>query len=270
MITEPVMHKQWYEAAFGADYLERYSHRSEEEADGAVDLFLRRTRLAEGARVMDLCCGAGRHVFSFRRRGFPAVGLDLSMDLLRAARELPGARDVPPACLVRADKRWHPFPAETFHAVTHFFTAFGYFQEDAENYAVFDEVRRVLKPDGWYLFDFMSAPLVIAEFDGRDEIRSEESDGDVRIVSTRRLTDGGLRVEKHMEFLRDDRVFRELHERVRLFRPEDLLTALDARGFALAETWGDNDGGPWRGEHSPRWIALSKRRPTTSQEDTFA
>ncbi len=253
------MPQNWYEAAFGADYLERYSHRSEKEAEQAVDLFVGRTDLHTGARVMDLCCGGGRHVFSFQRRGFLTAGLDLSMDLLEAARERAASFGREQPCLVRADKRHHPFRAETFDAVTHFFTAFGYFTSDEENYSVFDEVRRVLKPGGWYLFDFMSAPRVLDEFNGTDTIRTTERDGDVEIVSTRRLTEGLRRVEKRMEFARGGSVFRELCESVRLFRPEELEGSLEDRGFRVEELWGNYDGSTWARESSSRWIALSRR-----------
>jgi len=254
------MARPWYEAAFGPDYLERYAHRSEHEADGAVATFVERAHLAPGASVMDLCCGAGRHVKAFRARGFRATGLDLSADLLAAAAErIAQPADTPPAFLVRADKRRHPFADASFDAVTHFFTAFGYFAEDAENFAVFREVARVLRPGGWYLFDFLSASAVRAEFADRREIVREEADDDgIVIRTTRRLTPDGRRVEKRMEFHRDGVPFRTLNESVRLFAPEDLRPALAVAGLRVEEEWGSYAATPWRPD-AARWIALCMR-----------
>lgn len=257
--AEP-MSRPWYEAAFGADYLERYAHRSEDEADRAVAIFLEHAPLPDGAAVMDLCCGAGRHVKALRARGFHAVGLDLSVDLLvSAAERIATPEGRPPAFLVRADKRRHPFADATFDAVTHFFTAFGYFADDAENFAVFDEVARVLRPGGWYLFDFLSAPSVRAEFADRREIVREESDEGVDVRTTRRLSGDGLRVEKHMEFFRAGECYRELRESVRAFMPEELRPALAAARLGIAEEWGGYDAKPWRAENSKRWIALCRK-----------
>lgn len=43
--------------------------------------------LPPGGRVLDLCCGAGYETWRVRRRGFEAVGLDLSPASLAIARE---------------------------------------------------------------------------------------------------------------------------------------------------------------------------------------
>ncbi len=64
--------------------------RTEFEVAGLVQL----TGLREGARVLDLCCGDGRHSVPLQRRGHRVTGVDLSRKLLlraqqRAERVLP-------------------------------------------------------------------------------------------------------------------------------------------------------------------------------------
>ena len=44
-------------------------------------------------RVLDLGCGAGRHVAAFAERGKHAVGIDLSPNSIAAARSLYGESD---------------------------------------------------------------------------------------------------------------------------------------------------------------------------------
>ncbi|MBI5154536.1 class I SAM-dependent methyltransferase [Candidatus Poribacteria bacterium] len=254
------MTKPWYHAAFGADYLERYAHRDDREAVRAIGTLLERTVLPPGARVLELCCGAGRHAAVMSRHGFDVTGLDLSMDLLREASAADPARVGRTSSFVRGDKRHLPFAGQSFDMATHFFTAFGYFESDAENFGVFGEVARVLRPGGWYLFDFLSAPRVLAEFEGRSEIHGSDRHGTCcHVESMKRLTDGGSRVEKRMRIVRGGGPACELVERVRLFQPGELRDALQRAGFVLVESWGDYSGAPYEAESSPRWIALCRR-----------
>ena len=261
--------KPWYEAAFNEDYLERYAHRDREEARRIVRLFTQRTSLPEDAIVMDLCCGAGRHAAALRLEGYQVAGLDLSSDLLGAARRFfreevgCGCDEADPdncPYFVRADKRYHPFRDGRFDAVTHFFTAFGYFDDDEENFAVFDQVRRVLKPDGYYLFDFLSEPMIRREFADCDSVEAEEDFDDGTYVATRkRLSPDQRRIEKDVTFYHHGKKVRHFTESVRLFSPEELRTALKARGLEICEEWGAYDGTAYRADKSGRWIALSRK-----------
>lgn len=57
-----------------------------QEVDFLIDLL----QLPEGARVLDVGCGAGRHSLEFARRCFRPVGVDISFGLIEVARELYG------------------------------------------------------------------------------------------------------------------------------------------------------------------------------------
>ncbi|MCB2156298.1 class I SAM-dependent methyltransferase [bacterium] len=250
------MTKPWYEAAFGADYMKRYAHRDDREAKSAVRTFIDRADLPEGSRVLDFCCGAGRHMAILAEEAMDVYGMDLSRDLLREAADL----FVEPP-LARADMRRVPFADHAFDAVTHFFTAFGYFETDEENLSVFDEIARVLCRGGVYLFDFLSAPAVIRQFEATAELHNvEQLGGNMHLESTRRLTAGAVRVEKEMRFEEDGRIERTITESVRLFRPETLREALNKSGFDLQEEWGDYKGTPYEESEATRWVALARRR----------
>ncbi|MPZ97753.1 MAG: methyltransferase domain-containing protein [Dehalococcoidia bacterium] len=66
-------------------------------------------RLAPGARVVDLGCGPGWESAELEHRGFRAVGLDLTMEMLRYAR-----REQPASGHVVGDLRRLPFADGTF------------------------------------------------------------------------------------------------------------------------------------------------------------
>lgn len=242
---------EWYTRWFGEEYLELYPHRDEEEARLAVELVLRHTRLPEGSRVLDLACGAGRHLAELHHRGMRTFGLDLSLPLLQRAREGPVRLPV-----VRGDMRALPFAPAVFRLVTSFFTSFGYFADAREDRVVLAEVRRVLAESGWFAFDFLNAERVRAELRPRDD----ETVNGRRVTQERRLLEGGRIVEKRIRIESDDPERPEVfHERVRLYEPEELPELLSGAGLAVQGSFGDYDGSPFHPD-SPRVILIGRRR----------
>jgi SAM-dependent methyltransferase len=145
----------WYKDWFGEDYLELYAHRDAGEADRHVDFVER--HLAGGERpraVLDLACGGGRHTAALRRRGYRALGVDLSLTLLAVAPRVP---------CVAGDMRRLPFCDESFDWILNFFTSFGYFERERENFRVLEEIVRVLTPGGRFLIDFLNRERVLAD-----------------------------------------------------------------------------------------------------------
>ena len=82
----------WYDVAFDDLYAEIYAHRDDVEAETAIGWLARAlpaVGLGElrGRRVLDLACGAGRHLraLAMPRRAEP-IGIDRSTALLARAR----------------------------------------------------------------------------------------------------------------------------------------------------------------------------------------
>ena len=239
----------WFRDWFGGEYLALYPHRDRAEARQAVELLRQATGRGPGTRVLDLGCGAGRHLVELDGIGYRATGLDLSMRMLEAATQAAGA-----AGLVRADMRHLPFGAGSFEVVTSYFTSFGYFDREREDLQVLREVRRVLVPGGTFLLDFMNAHQVVANL--RSEDRRTVSG--VEVVQERRLVAGGRIVEKKITVgAREGRSRREFVERVRLYVPEELQSLLARAGLAPGPRFGGYDRAPFS-RSSPRCIVLAE------------
>lgn len=239
---------EWFREWFGQAYLELYPHRDEEEAARAVALYRERTGLAAGARVLDLACGAGRHLQRLRAAGLRATGIDLSAPLLQAAL----TRPLVDGSLVRADMRALPFGAGTFDGLVNFFTSFGYFLTPEEDIEVLREVRRVLRPGAPFLMDYLHAAWVI-------ERLQPETVGEVNGTPVRqtRWVEGD-QVFKRIEIGggadRDPKVY---HERVRLYSPHALRTLLREHGLEATETFGSYVGTPFDRD-SPRLLLMGR------------
>jgi SAM-dependent methyltransferase len=144
----------WYEEFFGEDYM-RFHLRGgewlEERTGPQCDFVISALDLQPGARVLDLCCGQGRHAVELARRGFCVTGFDLSEYLLGLARERATEAGVD-AEFVRGDMRELPWENE-FDAVVLLFTAFGYLETDEEDERALQAIRVALRPGGVLLID---------------------------------------------------------------------------------------------------------------------
>lgn len=239
----------WYRDAFDEYYAGLYSHRDKEEASEFV-----RTLGAEfylpGARVLDVACGAGRHVEALSKSGAEPVGTDLSAALLREA-QLETA-----APLVRADMRYLPFGPKVFHGAISMFTSFGYFSHLEDEVAVLGEIRRVLVPDGWFVIDYMNSAFVRGSLDPR----SVREVGGLRVIEERSVDRDGIRVIKRVRLFDGDRMLKEHVEAVRLLDRRDLSGMLEATGIKPLRFMGDYSGGAFSEKRSERMIALCRRR----------
>ena len=240
--------KDWFRDWFGTEYLELYPHRDEAEAVRAVELFRRASDVAPDSLILDLASGAGRHLAPFEAVGFAPVGLDLSWPLLSRARSLDGD-----ARLVRADMRELPFRDAAYAGVGSFFTSFGYFADESDDHRVMTEVRRVLRPGGTFMLDFLNASRVRA-----DLVPEDERHVSGRLVRQQRRIEQG-RVIKRIEIANPEadepRVF---HESVRLYESTELQSRLEAAGLLPDRSFGDYDGAEFD-VSSPRLIILGHR-----------
>lgn len=238
----------WFLEWFGEDYLALYPHRDEEEAGRSVELFLDHFAPGPNARVLDLACGAGRHLVRLDGAGLRGTGLDLSMPLLTTAQSARGDLR-----LTRGDMRYLPYGTGVFDLVTNFFTSFGYFDEESDDRRVLAEIARVLRPGGGFLMDFLNAELVKRTLRPEDE----RTVGDRHVYQRRRLIGQDRIVEKEIEIVDGNGVSRTYFERVRLYGVEELQAVLEASGLTPERRAGDYDGSPFTAD-SPRCIILGR------------
>ena len=236
--------EEWFRDWFGEAYLSLYPHRNEVEAEAAVELLRERLSPRDGDRILDLACGAGRHLPFLRALGVWTAGLDLSWPLLREASSTGSA-------LVRGDMRRLPFGDGAFDHVASFFTSFGYFAAREEDEAVAAEIRRVLRPGGGFLLDYLNAPHV-----RRTLVPEDERVVDGRRVRQRRWVEEGT-VVKRIEIGPDGEQTEVHHERVRLYDPEELTMLLERRGLETRRRFGDYDGRP-HDPAAPRLILVGR------------
>lgn len=240
------MARPWYESAFCGPYLQVYAHRSPEQAQAQVRAMLGCGLLPARGSVLDIACGAGRHLRAMRQAGLDARGLDFSLDLLRAG-SLAGLA-------VRADMRAMPFADARFDWACSLFTSFGYFDSADDDRRMFAQAARVLRPGGSLVLDHINPAVTLRELKAHTV---DEKDG-TRLVQRRHHDRAAGLLIKDVEFTRDGQT-QKWQERVRLFEPGALEALLGQAGLRIVRRCGDLDGRAWQPDASPRQVVLASR-----------
>ncbi|RTE11054.1 methyltransferase domain-containing protein [Paenibacillus whitsoniae] len=200
--------------------------------------------LKKGDKVLDLCCGMGRHSMALEELGYQVTGVDLSETLLNEARKMDTSSRIQ---WVRGDMRRIP-DIGTYDAVVNLFTSFGYFEDDEENLLVIKEISHHLKPKGKFIIDFLNADYVTNNLVSY----SERIDGHVTIREERQIHD--FFVTKKITILEPNQQSRTYREQVKLYGLSDFERMISLANLTIDNVYGHYSGHIYTKNESPRMI----------------
>lgn len=245
----------WYQAFFGNDYLRIYApflpaERTEREVEAIISLL----NLTPDMRVLDLCCGNGRHALPLARRGYQVTGLDLSETLLSQARQ-EAANEQLAVQWLQQDMRHIPYEDE-FHAIINVFTSFGYFESDEEDLLVLQQVYQALAPGGVFLLETVYQPRVLRSFSPYGIIRY---DSGLIVMEERHIDLLHSRNEIRITLLSPTNERVEYRQSIRIYTLTELITMLTLVGLEVSGYYGDLDGSPLTLDSR---LVIVSRKPT--------
>ncbi|KAF2959095.1 class I SAM-dependent methyltransferase [Thermotoga sp. 38H-to] len=188
-----------------------------------------------GKKVLDVACGEGTFAVEIAKQGFKVVGVDLSSEMLKFARERAKEESVPVIFLKR-DMRELDFHEE-FDIVTCWFDSLNYLLDYKDLKKTFERVHEALKTGGTFLFDMNTVygllmanhqgPVYIQQ-DGKDifEVQTIEFDLEESIATFYVTV-----FERKEEGLWER--FDEIH-RERGYRVKEIASALSETGFVFS------------------------------------
>lgn len=138
--------QDWYRSAFPASHT--LNRPWAEQTAGEIDRVIAILRPPEGARVLDLACGTGRHSLELARRGFDVVGVDIAPDLLEVANRDSEESGVDNVSFLEEDLRQLGFDEEFDVVLNLNDGAIGYFETEEENHRTFEVIAAALRPGG--------------------------------------------------------------------------------------------------------------------------
>lgn len=166
---EEQVQPDWWRYIFNALYLKTDADVVDDQriTNIEVDLFLEILNLSLEDKILDLCCGQGRHSLELARRGFQNVeGLDRSHYLIQKAKTTAKKENLN-VKFREGDARKLPYLPDTFDVVVILGNSFGYLGTIQEDLRVLKEIFRVLKPWGRLLIDIADSEYLRKKFQPR-------------------------------------------------------------------------------------------------------
>jgi SAM-dependent methyltransferase len=214
-----------------------------------VDAVSELVGLRPNSAVLDLGCGPGRHSLELARRGFRVTGMDRTRLYLQEARERAASEGLAIEFL-EEDMRTFQRP-DRFDVALSLFTAFGYFEDAAENQRVLQNVYDSLRVGGVFLIELMGKEILARDFQARDW---DEVDG--RFLLQARKVSNNWSWMTNRWILTGDGETIAYEAGHWIYSAFELQSMLKTAGFARVEVYGDIAGGPYD-ERAERLVAAA-------------
>jgi len=168
-----VMAEHWTDSMFirhgdiFVRFLEQSLPKTEAEVAGLLRIFSE-FGVEEGARVLDLCCGIGRHSVALAQRGFQVTGIDLSEASIRRAEAMAKEKGVESRTdFLEGDVRRLlenvPPKGRKFGAVINMFTSLGYW-DDATDASILRQASQLAEGGCLLVLDMANKDYLVRHF----------------------------------------------------------------------------------------------------------
>lgn len=192
----------------------------------------------ESARLLDLCCGIGRHSIQFAKHGFNVTAVDITKPYLEiaAGKAKKEGLDIE---FVHSDMRDFCRPGQ-FDIITNLCTSFGYLESVEADVAVLKNMYESLAPDGKFMIEILGKEVIAATFRKEEHL---EAEGCTVLAESRILNDWSM-LECKRTIMKDDeqKVITAYH---RLYSAAELRGHLRSVGFKNIRVYGDFSGAPY-------------------------
>jgi SAM-dependent methyltransferase len=238
--------KNWFNSPY---YHQLYFNRDEQEAARFIDKLIDKLNPPQGALMLDVACGKGRHAIHLAEKGFDVTGIDLSEDSIKEA-------------LINQTENLHfflhdmrlPFYINYFNYAFNFFTSFGYFATRREHDNSIRTIAQSLKKGGYFVLDYLNVHYaedhLVHQFD-------KEIDG-VNYFITKWFDETHF----YKKIVIEDEALQEpltYSEKVAKFSLGDFTEMFAYQGLQIQEIFGDYNFGMYDVKKSPRLVMIAKK-----------
>lgn len=159
----------WWRTLFSSLYLKTDGDVVENDSGTRqdIDLLVETLKLEPHHKILDLCCGQGRHLLELARRGYAHLtGIDRSRYLVRLAkkRALQNSYHVK---FSEGDARKIAVADNFFDCVSIMGNSFGYFEKLDDDIKVLNDIKRVLVSKGMLALDLADGAWLRENFEPR-------------------------------------------------------------------------------------------------------
>ncbi len=223
------------------------------QAAGEVEALIELAGPPPGARVLDLCCGPGRHAVELARQGYLVTGVDRNPGYLARARERAAAEGLTVE-LVEADMREFSRPGG-FDLAINLYTSFSFFDDPAEERRVLENLAASLDQGGTLVMELMGKEVLARIFTPRDW---QTLPGGTLWLQERILSTDWRSIDVRWLLIKPDGTRFERMVSHRLYAASELSALLLAVGLVDVECYGSLAGEPY--DHlAPRMVVVARK-----------
>ena len=238
--------ENWFESWFDTPYYHiLYKDRDYAEAQIFIDNITQYLNLPNGAKVLDLACGKGRHSMYLNKLGYDVIGADLSENSILEAKKSENNT------LHFQVHDMRKTLSQQFDAIFNMFTSFGYFENDADNLTTLQSIKANLSEYGFAVIDFMNVENVIEKLIP-EETKIVDS---ISFLIKRYAKDGYIFKEISFQDNKNQYNFTERVRALTLQNFEDLMAEAE---IDLLDIFGDYKLGKFNKKTSERLIMIFK------------
>ena len=240
---------EWFESWFDTPYYHLlYSNRDYTEAENFITKLTQELQLPQSSKIIDLACGKGRHSVFLNKLGYDVLGLDLSQQSIEFDKQFENE-----SLAFKVHDMRNPIDSEPVNAVFNLFTSFGYFDNETDVRNVFQSVYNALKPEGFFVLDYLNEEFVTRTLVPETTIHREGIDFHI----SKKIE--GRHIIKDIRFEIDGEP-KHFFEKVKLHTLETIEHYASECGFERVKIWGDYQLNDFEKEISPRCINLFKKK----------
>lgn len=206
---------------------EHWVDRADEQVEGMLTLLNEAYDYAPTS-VLDVGCGAGRHVISLANRGIEAHGVDISAEYIERAEDRATTAGVSDATsFFTRDMRDIDALSKTYDLLTCVYTSFGFFDEET-NAALLETFADRLDPGGVLLIEVPNKEGYLTAWTGNDVSRPHE---DAVHAEQHEYDPSTSRVKVTIVAIEDGTYLGEGAFEMRFYAPIELQQLFERAGF---------------------------------------
>jgi len=226
-------------------------------ADLEVERIQTLTGITPPARVLDLCCGVGRHSLAFARKGFTVTGVDMTSSYLEAAEESAKAANLTIE-FIKDDAREFE-RRESFELCVNLGASFGYSADERDDIRMLRHSYENLALGGAFVLETMGKETVALLFKQSEDFQRDgwEISAHYRILGNWEKLGNHWRAQK-------DHVVYERDFAIRLYSGTEIKRAVSKAGFSEVMLYGDLDGRNYD-QYAEMQVVLARRQKAPSR-----
>jgi SAM-dependent methyltransferase len=219
------------------------------ETKKEIEQIISLTGIRPNSKLLDLCCGQGRHSLEFARRGYKVTGVDRTEKYLEYAKRESSGENLS-AKFIKDDMR--NFRKDNYYnLIIIMYTSFGYFEGREENLQVLKNCNKSLTKNGKLLIDLVGKEILKKKF---KEHESFMING-INYIEERKIIGNWEMIENKWIMIKKNRR-KEFSLSHWLYSAEEMKDMLCETGFHSAKIFGDLSGSKYD-ENAQRLIAIA-------------